>query len=188
MFRQYVITALRSFLPSRSGTAATKRASAKGPSAEAASADTSAVTFSGYDPNIISFAGNKVTAKAPGKTFVTLEYEGLSRQVCICVMANEGPRMSELTGFFSPVNKYDVAISSPYASAIRPLVTYGDYSLHELGYAEISAMKVTFSVDDTTVCEVRKDGLITPVSPGKTVITVSCSDGLHYRVPVVVTE
>ena len=42
MFRQYVITALRSFLPSRSGTKTKKRASAKGPSAEAASAAASA--------------------------------------------------------------------------------------------------------------------------------------------------
>ena len=49
-------------------------------------------------------------------------------------------------------------------------------------------MGVTFTPDDAAICEVRKDGQIIPLSPGKTVITVSCSDGLSYRVPVIVTE
>ena len=151
-------------------------------------ADASKVTFSGYDKNLISIEGNRVTALSAGKTFVTIEYEGLTRQICICILDPEGQNASKLVRFYSPVAKYDASLSSPYALAIRPIVTYGDYSIRELGYVEISAMNVTFVPDDASICEIRKDGQINPLSPGKTVITVSCKDGLSYRVPVIVTE
>ena len=93
-----------------------------------------------------------------------------------------------LTELFSPVEEYTVPMSGPYAIAIRPIIRYSDYSMNELTYYTVASYGLIFESQDPNVCIVRADGLIMPVSAGKTQIKVTCNGGLSYLVDVNVIE
>ena len=76
----------------------------------------------------------------------------------------------------------------PYATQIRPLVTFRDYSFAELSLEDIVSYGLSFTSSDTSVCEAGPDGMLIPLSAGDADIVVSCGEGLSYRVPVHVVE
>ncbi|MBO5552084.1 MAG: hypothetical protein J5966_09010 [Lachnospiraceae bacterium] len=153
--------------------------------------DPGEITFRDYDKRVISVKNGSITPLSSGMTYITIEYEGLYRQLCLCVMpdgSNGAYRPSDIDSLYSPVPKYTVSLSSPYAVSIRPLIRYADYSMQELDVEGLAKNGVTFTSANPSLCEVREDGLIIPLSPGETEITVNSDAGFRYNVAVEISE
>lgn len=152
----------------------------------------SELTFSDYDEDVITVKEDNIVPVGEGSTYLTIHYGDLSRIICLRVLSEsvsgEAADNRYPTALFSPTDSYAVSLSSPYATAVRPMAGYTDYSRCELGIEELSACGISFLSNDTSVCDVIADGVIIPVSPGDTQITVSSESGLSYSVPVTVTE
>ncbi len=154
--------------------------------------DNSEVKFSGYDKNIVSVSGNgTIDFLEPGKTIMNINYRGFRRQICLCSLESgvslKGMRSTEMTDLQCPVSTYNIDLRSPYAVAIRPVAGFANYSLKELNGVSGSAsssMAVSFDVEDESVCEIREDHVIIPISTGTTMVTVRCASGLYCRVRV----
>ena len=152
------------------------------------------VDFSGYDENIISVEDGIITPLSEGMTSIAIAYEGVSRYIRFRVFP-EGDSISadmadrrSIRSLFSPTDKYIISLSRPFAVAVRPIIRRKDYSLCEVSFENIIYHGVVFESLDDSVCTIRADGLITPLSPGETRIRVSCKDGQRYTVPVTVLE
>ena len=154
-------------------------------------ADVKDISFRDYDKRTVSIKNGTITPLRDGMTYVTIEYEGLYRQICLCVMpdaSNGAYSLSDIQSFYSPVERYAVSLSSPYAVSIRPLIRYADYSMEELDLEGLTKYGVTFTTENPSLCEVRADGLITPLSPGETTVTVNSEAGFRYNVKVEISE
>lgn len=145
------------------------------------------ISFSGYDKAVVSLRDGKIRPVAAGITPITVSYEGVSRQLCLCVLSKDASQEYYLTKLISPVSEYRITLIRPYAVAIRPLAEFSNSFLGELNSDEISSYKLKFKVEDESVCTVRDDAVITALSPGSTVITVSAPSGISYEVKVRVT-
>lgn len=153
---------------------------------------TSDIEFTDYDSQIISEKDGLVSPSSPGKTHIDIHYKNLSRKLCLYVLPADttagGRSISDITDLFSPADSYTLSISLPYATQIRPLVTFRDYSFAELSLEDIVSYGLSFTSSDTSVCEAGPDGMLIPLSAGDADIVVSCGEGLSYRVPVHVVE
>ena len=138
-----------------------------------------------YDPEILSVdEGNNISPKLPGVTWVTVGYEGLTRQICLCVYGPEGFNSKEIMYYYPVVDHYELTLVQPYIIKVRPMAVYGDYVIRELAGIELARQGVTFTSDDTSVCDVKADGTLVPVSAGETVVNVSDRNGLGYSIRV----
>ena len=67
------------------------------------------------------------------------------------------------------------------------MAVFRNYDIHELSGYEINVNDIKFRSSDTSVCRVKKDGTLTPVKPGTSVITIEC-EGCRCTIDVYVTE
>ncbi len=150
------------------------------------------IDLDGYDKNIVSAENGKITPLSPGSTTVDIGYKGLTRKLRLYVLpadvASGGRSRSDITDIFSPIDSYTVSLSLPYATQIRPMLRFRDYSFAELDLEGVVSYGITFASDDPSVCEAGADGTLMPLSSGDTAITVSCGDDLSYRVEIHVVE
>ncbi|MBR4720034.1 MAG: exo-alpha-sialidase [Lachnospiraceae bacterium] len=138
-----------------------------------------------YDPDIVSVdEDNSISPKVAGITWVTVGYEGLSRDVCLCVMPREGYDAKKIMRFYPITGEYSMALVQPYIIKVRPMAVFGNYRLHELAGMDFFKYGVTFESEDTSICEVYRDGTVIPVSVGDTVINVKTEDGIGYSVNI----
>ena len=139
----------------------------------------------GYDPEMVSVdEDNSISPKVPGITWVTVGYAGLSRQICLCSMSSDGYNSKKIRSFYPITARYELALVQPYIIKVRPMAVFENYRLHELAGMDLIRYGVTFESEDTSICEVYRDGTIAPVSPGDTVIKVNTEDGVGYSVDI----
>ncbi|MBQ9503716.1 MAG: hypothetical protein IJU93_01760 [Lachnospiraceae bacterium] len=150
--------------------------------------NSSEITFSDYDPEIISVSRNMIRAKAPGTTPVTISYHGFSRPISLCVLPEKLSDKPEITELFSPKTEYNISMTRPYAVAIRPDAIVSGSTLIEMNSETMVNYGIKIEVEDEEICTVREDAVITPVSPGDTVIKVSAPSGASYEIKVHVTK
>ena len=155
------------------------------------------IKFSDYDKEVVDIDDGVISPESTGTTTVRIDYEGVSRLIRLNVLhsgesygslSSDEASPDSLLSFFSPTDGYIAPISSPYAQAIRPLIKYKDYILYEPSLDGMVKHGITFESENKAICDVRDDGMIIPLSPGETMIKVSCSEGLSYRVKVEVAE
>ncbi|MCR5106986.1 MAG: hypothetical protein K6B28_02380 [Lachnospiraceae bacterium] len=144
------------------------------------------VTISDYDGKIIYVRNHQVYPKAEGITTATIEYDGLRRKICFCVLSKEDNALksTDIKDFYSPVEEYHLPNDGYHAIAIRPLCVYRDGTVKELKNTNYNNLLFTFESEDENVCTVRDDGVILAVNEGETVITVTHKNGLKYTVKV----
>ena len=150
--------------------------------------NSSEIAFSDYDPEIVTVSRNMIKAKAPGMTPVTISYHGFSRQICLCVLPEEPSDKPEITELFSPKTEFNISMTRPYAVAIRPDAVVSNSKLIEMNSEAIVDYGIEIEVEDENICTVRNDCVITPLSPGDTVIKVSAPSGVSYDIHVHVTK
>lgn len=149
------------------------------------SVPSSEVEIISYDQDIVSVdEDSSISPKLPGETWVTVGYGGLTRQICLCVMPQEGYNAKKIKAFYPVTDTYEMALVQPYIIKVRPMAVYENYRLHELAGMDLIRYGVTFESEDPSVCQVFGDGTIAPVSVGDTVINVSTEDGVGYSVNV----
>lgn len=142
-----------------------------------------------YDPEILSVDDdNWISPKVPGVSRVIVEYEGLWREICLCVLPSAGKQAKELTGFYPMTETYDMSVIQPYIIKIRPMGMYSDNTIHELTGRELLNHGIKFECEDDSICEVRDDGSVIPLNVGDTVIHVSSKEGLSYSLNIHVTD
>ncbi len=138
-----------------------------------------------YDPEMVSVdEGNNISPKVPGVTWVTVGYKGLTRQICLCIYGPEGFNSKDIRYFYPVTDHYELTLVQPYIIKVRPMAVFGDYRVRELTGIEIMKYGVTFVSQDTSICEVKADGTLIPVSTGETVVDVSNENGLSYSIKV----
>lgn len=142
-----------------------------------------------YDPEILSVDDdNWISPKVPGVSRVIVGYDGLWREICLCVLPSAGKHAKELTGFYPVAEKYDMSVIQPYIIKIRPMGMYSDNSIHELTGRDLLNHGIKFECEDDSICEVRDDGSVIPLAVGDTVIKVSSKEGLSYSIDIHVTN
>ena len=146
------------------------------------------IRFSGYDKNVISIDGGEIKPVNPGITYATIKYKGLSRELCFCSLEENVDGRGDITEFSSFKKEYTISMSSPYCIAVRPMMKYENYSIRELLDDSINQYGITFQSEDESLCVVRSDGVIVPLSTGDTKVTVACSAGLSFNVDVHIVE
>ncbi|MBE7057207.1 MAG: hypothetical protein E7388_07215 [Ruminococcaceae bacterium] len=155
--------------------------------------DLSEVTFSGYDENIITFDGWKAIPKNAGTTMVTVEYKGLINQFKYTVFPEGTDTKSwnvEIEEFKATSPDYVISLTQKETVQLRSLAILENGNLCELYNTKNSPLpneKISFQVEDTSVCTIGDNCIIKPKSLGETTITVKCRD-LSYQVKVTVIE
>lgn len=140
-----------------------------------------------YDPEILKLGDdNRLIALKEGMSIVGIEYEGLRRDICIRVVA-DGYDDMQISRFYPVCKRMDITMNEPVIIKLRPMAVFRDYDIRELTSYEMSIYNVTFRSSDTSVCTVNKDGRITTISPGVSVITIDCDD-CRYTLDIYVSE
>lgn len=138
-----------------------------------------------YDQDIVSVDENSsISPKIPGITWVTVGYGGLTRDICLCVMPPEGYSAKKIKSFYPVTDSYEMALVQPYIIKVRPMAVFENYRLHELTGMDFIRYGVKFESEDTSICDVYRDGTVVPISKGDTVINVSTEDGPGYSVKI----
>ena len=151
--------------------------------------DKSEIEIIDYDPEILSVdEDNWISPKLPGVSRVKISYNGLWREICLCVLPAEGYTSSEIKDFYPMTARYDLSIIQPFVIKIRPMAVFDNLRLHELTGRELISYGVSFSSEDENICIVRDDGTLVPVSVGDTVVNVMTKAGLSYSVDVHITD
>ena len=117
---------------------------------------------------------------------MTIEYEGLRREVVVCVLPQECDE-TRIKRFYPVCKRYDVTVNEPIILKIRPMDVFINYEIHELSGYEINSNEITFRSSDTSVCRVKKDGTLTPVKAGTSVISIE-GDGCRATIDVYVRD
>lgn len=147
------------------------------------------ITIIDYDPEILSVDDdNWISPKVPGVSRVIVGYEGLWREICLCVLPSAGKTNKELTGFYPMTERYEMTVIQPYIIKIRPMGMYSDNTIHELSARDLLNHGVRFECEDDSICEVRDDGSVVPLNVGETKIHVSSKEGLSYTIDVKVVD
>ena len=124
----------------------------------------------------------------PGESRVIIGYQGLWREICLCVLPSAGKEAKELTGFYPMVTRYDMSVIQPYVIKIRPMGMYSDNTIHELSARDLTNHGMTFESEDETICEARADGTVVPVSVGDTRVNVSSKEGFKYSIDIHISD
>ena len=137
-----------------------------------------------YDDRILRLSGNnRLTPIGEGMSIVSLEYQGLRRDICICVL-NEGSNALTLNGFYPMCDRYDIKVKDPHVIKVRPMGIFGNYDIRELTNTLIVGFGVSFTSSDTSVVTILPDGTLTPVSAGDAKVTVRSAAGYEYSIDV----
>ena len=72
----------------------------------------------------------------------------------------------------------------PYAVHIRPLVRFSTLQLEELDSDECKKYGISMKSSNPSICEVRDDNVLIPISQGDTEIIVESESGAGYKVAV----
>ena len=151
--------------------------------------DKSEITILEYDPDILSVdEDNWISPKLPGVSRVKIGYEGLWREICLCVLPAEGYISNEIKEFYPMTARYDLSIIQPYVLKIRPMAVFDNLRLHELTGRELITYGVEFYSEDENICIVRDDGTLVPVAVGDTVVNVMTKSGMSYSVDIHITD
>ena len=170
--------------------------------------DASKVTFDGYDENIISISGLTATLKAPGKTEVTMHYEGLSQTFKFYVYEDsfrfsvKEPDIVTFRAVNDNITVYMKDGGKKHKVQIRGYVEFADdtwgeaYNDKTKSHKDYPAMVdagidkylMKYEVADESVCKVNKSGIITPVAVGTTTVTVTIGGDKSFTVTVTVVE
>ena len=121
-----------------------------------------------------------------GRTVVGIEYNGLRRDIAICVLSPACDD-TKIRRFYPMCKRLDVSKKEPIILQLRPMAVFADYDLHELSAYERNRHNVKFKSSKPSVCSVKNDGTLKPHSVGSCVITVQCDD-CRYTVDVYVGE
>ncbi|MBE6574044.1 MAG: hypothetical protein E7652_06600 [Ruminococcaceae bacterium] len=158
--------------------------------------DTSLVTFTVEDPEILSINGFKMTALSVGTTNVTAEFD--SRRVTFLVRVypedvDLNEEIPEITEFRAVHDTYYVTNTLVHPLQIRAYINcnwikWGEASNEDSSKAVFHKDKypLTYTVADESIVHVDQNGMITPMSKGETGVTVSLGDH-SFTVRVVVT-
>lgn len=149
----------------------------------------SGVKIESYDSSVVSVnSSGEITPKAEGMSLVRIEYNGLRRDISLCVMPSKDYNRNKLKSFFPIVSRYEIRKKEPFIVKVRPMAVFEGYEMHELTNAEILSYGVTFKSSDGSVCRVSGDGTVTPVSVGEAVITARSGNGQEFKVDVSVVD
>ncbi|MCR4807897.1 MAG: Ig-like domain-containing protein, partial [Lachnospiraceae bacterium] len=150
--------------------------------------DPSQVKIERYDDTVLRLSeGGRLSPIAEGMSIVSLEYMGLRRDICVCVLS-EACKATRIRGFYPVCETYDLKVKEPHVIKVRPMAVFENYDIRELGNTGILGYGVTFSSSNPSVASVLGDGTVTPISPGSTVVTARTGGGIEYSVNVNVTE
>ena len=148
----------------------------------------SGISVSNYDENVVSVNGqNEITPKSEGMSLVSIEHDGLRRDISLCVMPTKEYNTGRLKGFFPIVDRYEIGVKEPFIVKVRPMAVFEGYEMHELTNEEILRYGISFRSSDGSVCRVSGDGTVTPVSAGEAKITVK-GGGHQYDINVNVVK
>lgn len=137
-----------------------------------------------YDDSILSLSGNnRLTPVGEGMSIVTVEYQGLRRDICVCVLG-AGSNALALNGFYPMCDRYDIKVKDPHVIKVRPMGIFGNYDIRELTNTLIVGFGVSFTSSDTSVLTMLPDGTLTPVSAGDATVTVRSAGGYEYSIDV----
>lgn len=140
-----------------------------------------------YDHNILEMnEDGELVPLREGVTTVGLEYNGLRRDICVRVLP-EDCSGTKIKKFYPVCDRYDISVDERIILQVRPMAVFDNYDIHELSGYEIVANDIAFRSSDPSVCIIEKDGKITPVSAGTSVITVE-GTGCRYTIDVYVTD
>ena len=146
-----------------------------------------AVNIESYDHDILELTeDNRLIPLREGKSVVSIEYEGLRREIVVCVLPGECDE-TRIKRFYPVCSRYDLKLKEPIIIQVRPMAVFADYDVHELSKYERNKHNVTFRSSKPSVCSVKNDGTLTPRSAGCCVITVQADD-CRYTLDVYVTE
>ena len=139
-----------------------------------------------YDRNILELTDGRLSAIKEGITTVRIEYKGLRRDICVRVLPDDYDE-SQIRRFYPVCKRIDISVNEPIILKVRPMAVLGNYDIDELSGYEINVNDIKFRSSDTKVCRIDKDGTLTPVSAGTTVISIE-GDGCRCTIDVYVTE
>ena len=146
-----------------------------------------AVTIENYDHNILELnEDNQLIPIHEGRSVVTIGYEGLQREVIVCVLPQECDE-TRIRRFYPVCPRMDLKVKEPIILQLRPMAVFADYDVHELSAYERNKHNVKFKSSKPSVCSVKNDGTLKPHSVGSCVITVEADD-CRYTVDVYVSE
>ena len=147
----------------------------------------SSVTLKILDESVAEVNGrNDIVPKAEGMTLATAEYDGLRRDIALCVLKNDKYNPRKLTGFCQLTDTYDIMLNDPFIIKIRPMAVFEGFEMHELSNEEILKYGVSFSSSNRSVCTVGGDGTVTPKSAGEAILRVKSGNGKGYDIRVIV--
>ena len=144
------------------------------------------IHFTKYDRNILEVSDGRLVPIKEGITTVGIEYKGLRRDISVRVMPEEYDE-SQIMRFYPICKRYDITLNEPIIVKIRPMALFRNYEIHELSGYEINVNDIKFRSSDTSVCRVKKDGTLTPVKAGTSVISIE-GDGCRATIDVYVTD
>ena len=145
------------------------------------------ITIEKYDSSCLKVTeDNRLEPLREGMFIVGVEYNGLRRDICVRVLPDDYDD-TQLKEFYPVCDTYDVSVKEPIILKVRPMAVFGDYELHELSGYELNAYDIKFSSSDTSVCSVKKDGTLKPISPGEAVITVE-AENCRCSIDIIVRE
>lgn len=148
----------------------------------------SGINVYSYDENVVSVNGdNEIMPVAEGMSLVSIEHEGLRRDISLCVMPSKEYNTKRLKGFFPIVSRYEIEVKEPFIVKVRPMAVFEGYEMHELTNEEILRYGVSFRSSNSSVCRVSGDGTVTPGSAGEAKITVKAG-GFKYEIDVNVVK
>ncbi len=152
------------------------------------------VSFSNYDKDIVTIDGDKLTAVAPGYTYVTAMRDGICCEFLVYVTEGEPdawcfwqPYPEKKVVSFEPlITAYHASLSARESKQVRGLARYADSSWFELCGND----GVTYVNHNPELFEITPDGHVKPLGDGTCgngTITVSCDghsfDVAHYIDP-----
>ncbi len=160
-----------------------------------------AVSFSGYDENIIGIKNRKITPVSVGSTLVTVNYADFSYTFKVTVhekgySPNDGK--GEIESFRTVNDSITVTLGDWRSTQIRGFVTfkngdwgeaYNDYGSSRENYPpmiDADVYHMTFDVEDGSILSVDDSGIITPLSAGTTKVIVTMTGGFTVTVTVIV--
>ena len=129
-----------------------------------------------YDPDVFRISeDNKLIPQREGSATVGVEYKGLRRDINIRVLPPDYDYM-KIKSFYPVCGRYDIKVNEIIVVTVRPMAIFGDYGLQELGQRDIGVNDIQFKSSNESVCLIDEEGIIKPISPGISVITVQGED------------
>ena len=145
----------------------------------------SSVTVNILDGSIAEVnALNDIVPKSEGMTLATVEYDGLRRDIALCVTKTGKTDPGRLTGFCSLTDTYEIMLDDPFIIKVRPMAVFEGWEMHELSNEEILKYGVYFSSSNKSVCTVGGDGTVYPKSAGEAILKVKSGNGKGYDIRV----